>query len=241
MRLTGDRRGDNVRTMAEPQTASPPPTTARASFTILARLCAKLQPPERAKALADKALALGDLAGDLPLSPVELADAYAALGAGYGTEPRPLRARRQECVDLATLLAISVGKVAGARAPSPNAMRVWSWIHEDYPGDAKIQAEAGREFIELVGVAAVRVIGRGDASVKLADGSSTAYLSTADTGGRNQIDIASITVGRATYSVPVPVVVSQQAAIHKLVHPWAAMGLRLGDAGHGHAVAGGGR
>ncbi len=178
----------------------------------------------------------------MPLTPTELADAFAALGTGYGTEAKPVKARRMECVDLAALLAVSQGKVvAGARAPSVNAMKVWSKIQEGFaPTGASVSARArvvrstaGRELVELVGCAAVKVIGRGEARL-IVEGVEQRFISAAPIDDKGRVVVTAILVGDAQYQVPLMLAVDRQAALHKVAQPWALLGLRLGDVGHGH-------
>ncbi|MEK9900230.1 MAG: hypothetical protein VW516_05710 [Rhodospirillaceae bacterium] len=162
--------------MADPKTTTPTSTTARGCFLLLAALCAKLQPPARGEAMARTCAELADLAADMPLTPVELADAYAALGSGAGLEAKDVSARRLTCAQLAELLAVSIGKVAGARPPTGAAMKVWAWISEAFVAQlpsgstlaasdmanaraSSIRSTAARELVELVGRAVVAVVG----------------------------------------------------------------------------------
>lgn len=237
--------------MADP-TKNTPITTARAAFLHLARLCSKLQPPARGEALARTCAELADLTADLPLTVQELADTYAALGGGTTNEARDVSARRATCIQLAELLAVSIGKVAGARSPTAAAIAVWAWISEGFAAAplpsgstlaasdmasaraASIRSTAEREMIELVGRAAVAVIGRGEASVASASGEVSARLSTLTPDEQGVITIAAIHVGAAVYTLDKPLAVSKQAALHKVAHPWSLMGLRLGDVSHSH-------
>lgn len=237
--------------MADP-TKNTPITTASAAFLHLAKLCAKLQPPARGEALARTCAELAGLTADLPLTVLELADAYAALAAGTTNEAKDVSARRATCVQLAELLALSIGKVAGARPPSNAAIAVWAWIGEGFVASllpsgstlaaadmasaraASIRSTANREMVELVGRAAVAVIGRGDASVATPGGEVSARLSTLTPDEQGCIKIAAIHVGAAVYTLGSPMVVSKQAALHKVAHPWSLMGLRLADVSHAH-------
>jgi hypothetical protein len=236
--------------MADP-TKNTPITTARAAFLHLAKLCAKLQPAARGEALARTCAELADLTADLPLTVVDLADAYAALGGGTTNEARDVSARRATCIQLAELLAVSVGKVAGARPPSNAAVAVWAWISEGFvaqlPSDstlaasdmanaraASIRSTAEREMVELVGRAAVAVIGRGDASVATLGGEVSARLSTLTADAQGMITVSAVHVGDGVYALDKPLRVAKQAALHKVAHPWSLMGLRLADVSHGH-------
>lgn len=236
--------------MADPNTSTPPPATARASFLLLARLVSKMQPPARAAAVEGTLREFAEVAGDLPLTPLELADAYAALAAVCGIEDKATTARRQTCAELAGLLGQNLSKVAGQRPPVVNAMKVWSWIGEAFsaPADAAtdalarartMRATASREAIEIVGRAALAVIGRGPAQI-VTPGGRSRFLSTAPS-DKGQLTITGLVVGEGKaereYVLPMPLVVSQQAAIHKVGHPWARMGFEFGDTGHDHPPA----
>lgn len=240
--------------MADPKTTTPTPTTARGCFLLLAALCAKLQPPARGEALARTCAELADLTADMPLTPVELADAYAALGSGAGLEAKEVSARRLTCAQLAELLAVSIGKVAGARPPTGAAMKVWAWISEAFVAQlpsgsmlaasdmanaraSSIRSTAEREMIELAGRAVVAVIGRGQAKVQTADGALSGFISTAPADERGMTAIVGVHVGESSYALPFPLVVHRQAAVHKVAHPWSLMGLRLDDVGHAHPVS----
>lgn len=200
-------------------------TTAQESFTLLAERCTKLQPPARSKALADHARLLADRMENLPLTPTELADALAILGTGYGTEPKDLRARRYDCVDMAASLAVSQGVVAGVRPPSSHACQAWQWMG-DVLRDAPQKAEAARELIELVGTAAMRVLGRGPVRLVLDTGKTTT-LADAQPHDDGVLAVAGVASSQATYELPVMLMVPKQAAVHQLVHPWAKIGLRV--------------
>lgn len=244
--------------MADP-TLSPSQTTpsfdAKASFGLAAKLASdKLQPPKRGEGIALDLLELGDLAGDLPLTPQELADAFAALATGYGTESPDLQQMRRDAADIAEVLAVSMGVdpmaitrpsaprnaadrarfVAGGRAPSANAIKVWDRIARGSKG--RRYTTAWREFVELTGRAAIGVVGRGQAKVQtgVEHGKAVAWLAQLGNDDRGQIKISVVIVGGASYQLPVPIVVDKQAAIHKVAHPWMLMGLQLADAGRGN-------
>jgi len=230
--------------MADPKKTTTPPAaslhkTASAAFLHLASLCAKLKPEGRAKALASTCADLADLLGDLPLTVQELADAYAALGSGTSNEAGDVTARRSTCVQLAELLALSIGKVAGARPPSANAMKAWGMVGAEFDAgeparSATVRTTARREMVELIGRAAVAVVGRGPASVATPDGQVERSLSQLRPDAEGLVTIAAVHVGAAVFTLATPLVVSQQAALHKVAQPWALMGLQLGDVKHAH-------
>lgn len=221
--------------MAEPTQTSHPPVTARATFLLLAKLALRLKPEERGKAASEVATRLADVAGEMPLTPGELADAYAALGVGSTGEAKPMQARRKEMLDLAEVLVLSLGKghkAAGSRPPTANAIKVWDKI-------AKMGADpmnATRELVELTGRAALAVVGRGPIKVQHAGHDAlTGFLSTLEPSGKDIITISAVYgVNGGPYRLPVPLSVPKQAALHKVAQPWASIGLLLGDVGHGH-------
>jgi len=230
---------------------APTPTTARASFALLATLCAKLQPEGRAQAIAATMAELADLTADLPLTPLELADAFAACSITSGTEPKDIQARRRIASELAELLGRSLSKVAGQRPPSANAQRVWGWISEALTAkpDAEpeaaarartMRATAAREYIELIGRAALGIIGRGQAKLRIVgQAEPTRYITTIKPDAEGFIAVAGILTGEGKaereYTLPTPLRLHAQAALHKVGHPWMLMGLVLADAGHDHA------
>lgn len=224
--------------MAEPTQTSQPPVTARATFLLLAKLALRLKPEERGKGLSDAATRLADVAGEMPLTPSELADAYAALGVGSTGEAKPVQARRKETLDLAEVLVLGLGKgakAAGARPPSANAIKVWDRI-------AKMgadKANAARELVELTGRAALAVVGRGPIRVQhTGHDALTGLLSTLEADQKGIVTISAISGVRGPYRLPAPIQVSKQAALHKVAQPWAGIGLLLGDVGHGHQQPG---
>lgn len=229
----------------------PTPTTARASFALLATLCARLQPDGRAQAVAATMAELADLTADLPLTPLELADAFAACSIASGTEPKDVQARRKTCSELAELLGRNLSKVAGQRPPGANAQRVWAWIAEAVVAtpDAEpafalrartMRATAAREHIELIGRAALGLIGRGQAKLRIVgQAEPTRYITTVKPDTEGFISIAGILTGEgkaeSEYTLPTPLRLHTQSALHKAGHPWMLMGLVLADAGHDHA------
>lgn len=218
--------------MADNNQSPAQPVTARASFTLLAKLALTLLPKERGEAISAAATKLASDLGDMDLTPVHLADAYAALGSGHGQEDAATRQRRLDCVDLAERLAVSQGKttIAGARPPHQNAIKAWALLAE-----LGARGHAWREFVELSANAAIKVIGRGAAKVKGSRSDAVSgFLSTLPTDDKGSITITQVIVGDAVYALPVPITVQQQAALHRIAHPWALLGLRLGDVGHGH-------
>lgn len=235
--------------MSTPTT--PIPTTARASFALLATLCAKLQPEGRAQAVVATMTELADLTADLPLTPLELADAFAACSIASGTEPKDVQARRKTCSELAELLGRSLSKVAGQRPPTANAQRVWSWIAEAFtakpdalPGfDARakaVRSTAAREHIELIGRAALGLIGGGKVKLRIAGLAEPAkHITTVKPDADGFMAITGIVNGEGKaereYTLPTPLRLHAQSALHKVGHPWMLMGLVLADASHAHA------
>ena len=234
-------------------TIPPTPTTARDSFALLATLAAKLQPEGRAQAVVATMTELADLTADLPLTPLELADAFAACSVASGTEPKDVQARRKTCSELAELLGRNLSKVAGQRPPTANAQRVWAWIAEAVVAkpDAEpafalraraMRTTAAREHIELIGRAALGVIGGGKIRLRIAgQAEPTRYITTVKPDADGFIAIAGILTGEGKaereYALPTPLRLHAQSALHKAGHPWMLMGLVLADAGHAHAPA----
>ena len=213
--------------------SKPPPVgTARASFTLLAALAAKLTPLEYGNELADDCKALGDKLEDMPLTPSELADALSYLASSRGTEGKAVMRRRRECVDLAEKLGVANGAAAGSRPPSADAIKAWAMAAE-----MTRDPDPLRELVELPAHAAGAASGKGAAKVTTGDGLVTGFLSSAEPDSKGQITITHVSVKDAMFQLPVAIVVEQQAALHKVAHPWATLGLILGDVGHGHPVA----
>lgn len=209
------------------------PVTARETFTLLAKLAQRVQPEDRGKAIADAAEKLAKDLSTMPLSPRELADAFAALGTPCGIQPKSIVQRRRDCVDMAGLLVASLRggqsgpKVfAGEAAPSANAIRAWAVL-------ADHDSDAWREFIELTAHTALRIIKRGAAKVR-SQGAWSGFLASIEPDSKGSITIDAVGVGDAEFVLPSPIVVSKQAALHRVAHPWALLGLHLGDVGHAH-------
>lgn len=215
--------------MTDPSKTSPI-LNARGSFALLATLAAKL--PAVGLRLAKECIDLADMLDSMPLTPRELADALAALACVRGIEGKAVTHRRQDCIALAERLGMANGLAAGMKPPSRDAIKAWSMAAE-----MSRNPDTFREFVELSGQAAVAVIGKGAAEVTLDDGLVTGFLSAATSDGEGQITITHASVADAVFELPVPVIVSQQAALHKVAHPWHPLGLMLGDVGHGHAPA----
>jgi hypothetical protein len=103
-----------------------------------------------------------------------------------------------------------------------------------------MRATAAREHIELIGRAALGLIGRGQAKLRIVgQAEPTRYITTVKPDTEGFISIAGILTGEgkaeSEYTLPTPLRLHTQSALHKAGHPWMLMGLVLADAGHDHA------
>lgn len=220
--------------MANTPKPTKPPAKARDTFTALAKLALQMKPESHGQEVSALFTAAADKLGpDLTLSMADAADALAACAARYGVEGRPTQHRRADAGILAEMAAKTCeGKhIAGVKPPSSAALAVWSALAKAFPA-----GPYQRELVEMSGRAAIRVIGTGPAKVTASNGLVTGFLANVEPDQQGQITLTHVHVRDSSYQLPVPITVSKQAALHRVGHPWAALGLALGDVGHDHPV-----